>query len=131
MSRFLYTIMIIATFALPQTAKASDTVLPAVIQTALHDAAATGNPLVVSAIADRVGNLFPSYRGQIMTYVEQVVTPAATIMANVDMMLADIPADDDGATALFDKHEMTDEDEAASLADDLNNIDVGSGIVTQ
>ena len=127
MSRILQTVLIAAALVLPFSAKA-DTGLPPIIRDALHDAATTGNPLVVDAVADRMGNLFPIYRSEISLYVETVVDAAAQVMSGVNMMLADIPADpDQGFALLFDTHDMTEEAEAASLASDLNDLDVGAG----
>jgi len=127
MSRFLQTVLTAALLVLPFSAKA-DAGLPMVIEGALHDAAATGNPLVVGAVADRMGNLFPSYRSEINDYLETVVDPATQVMASVNMMLADIPSDpDQGFAMLFETHDMNEEAEAASLAEDLNDLDVGAG----
>lgn len=127
MSRTLFTIFALSFMVLPLTAQANEAVLPSVIQTALHDAAVTGNPLVVDAVADRMGNLFPSYRGEIGSYVDGVISPATQVMANINSMLASLPEEKDQGFALFDSHEMNEEGEAASLAEDLNNLEVGAG----
>ncbi len=127
MSRFFQTILFIAALSTPSLVFA-DQALPSVIETALHDAAGTGNPLVVDAVADRMGNLFPFYRGQINTYVVTIVEPATQVMAGVNSMLADLPtSNDQGLAMLYDHHNMTEESEAASLAADLNDLDVGAG----
>ena len=86
--------------------------------------------MVVDAVADRMGNLFPFYRTQINAYVAEIVTPAASVMAGVNAMLMEIPPPKDQGFALFDAHEMNDEAEAASLAEDLNNLDIGAGTET-
>lgn len=127
MSRLLKTFLIIAALTAPVAASAAD-VLPSVIQSALHDAATTGNPLVVDAVADRMGTLFPSYRSQINSYVQAVVDPATQVMSSINTMIADIPKSSDNglATLLFDPHAMNDEGEAA-MAADLNDLDVGAG----
>jgi hypothetical protein len=123
MRHFLLSFLVIT--LLSASVRAAES-LPTVITTALQDAASTGNPLVVDAVSDRMSMLFPSYKAEIATYTNDIITPAATVVAVVNQMVIAPPAiAEEDVFAL--QTGAGPRAAANNLAAELNALDVGAG----
>src|SRR5690606_1686434 len=89
MSRYYIAVFLLSLLNVTAYAANQGDAIPAVIAEALNDAAATGNPLVVEAVSDRMATLFPSMKAGIAQYAKEIATPAAAVMAAVSEMDTD------------------------------------------
>lgn len=115
---FAATTLVICLVALPLMAKTFDNArLQSAIEQALNTAAATGDESAVTAKAQDLAAQYPSFTHEIATYVQTVAQPAARVMAVVGDMSAEAAP----------QSEAGQEEDVASLAAELNAMDVGAG----
>lgn len=116
--RLAFLAVIITLFALPLMAKTVDNArLPGMIEDQLNQAATTGDHAVVKAEAQRLAMTYPNLKNKISSYVSQIVSPAADVVAAVNEMTNTMTDDSSAGTP----------DDVTAMAEALNNIDVGAG----
>ena len=124
MNRFSVILIALTVCFSPVLAKAAD--LPNVITKAINDAASTGNPLVVEAVSDRLGTLFPDSKTDIKDYIASVAAPATQVASVAKSITA--PAMTGDQDDPFNVETAAGPaDNVNSLAADLNAMEVGSG----
>lgn len=128
MSRYYIAVFVLSLLNVTAYAAAESEALPEVIAEALNDAAATGNPLVLDAVSERMSKLFPSMQASIAEYTDKVATPAVAVMAAVSEMEAEDAPIHIGLDLFGDKPAA--ESEAALTAAELNDLAVGMGEFT-
>ncbi len=128
MSRYYIAVFLLSLLNVTAYAANQGDAIPAVIAEALNDAAATGNPLVVEAVSDRMATLFPSMKAGIAQYAKEIATPAAAVMAAVSEMDTDDAPIVIGLD-MFGRKSAA-ESEAALTAAELNDLAVGAGEFT-
>jgi len=128
MSRYYIAIFALSLLNVTAYAASQSETVPAVIAQALNDAAATGNPLVLDAVAERMSTLFPAMKAGIEEYTTQIAAPASAVMSGV----MEMDADDAPISIGFDFFGRNNkaESEAALTAAELNDLAVGAGDFT-
>jgi hypothetical protein len=125
MNKISFALLALSILFSPVAARA-DSVLPPVLTKALNDAAATGNPLVVEAVSDRLTSLFPAYKPTITAYVDNIATPATQVAAVAKDAYIPVAAKTD-EDDIFNLQTSAGPENPNSLATELNNMDVGAG----